>query len=164
MAHDHFHLSNQKDNDHLECAYCKKKIKKQKLSRHENACVLNPKHIRYCPVCNGVINNKKSTTCSIACSNTYFRSGENHPRWNGSSYRVTCFLHHNKKCIICGEDKVVEVHHLDGDKTNNNPENLIPLCPTHHRYWHSKYRSLIEDQVNEYIKNFRRKDGEKEKT
>ena len=30
------------------------------------------------------------------------------------------------------------------------------MCPTHHRYWHSNYRYLIEDKVKEFIENFNR--------
>lgn len=97
----------------------------------------------------------KSVTCSHACANTYFRTGESHPNWKQSSYRTTCFLNHEKRCVVCGEDKIVEVHHLDEDKLNNLPENLIPLCPTHHQYWHSRFRYLIEDKVLGYIKHWK---------
>jgi predicted restriction endonuclease len=27
----------------------------------------------------------------------------------------------------------LEVHHIDGDKTNNDARNLVPLCREHHR-------------------------------
>lgn len=46
--------------------------------------------------------------------------------------------------------KIVEVHHYDGDRNNNELSNLIPLCPTHHRYWHSKHRSEIKDLVDNF--------------
>jgi hypothetical protein len=51
----------------------------------------------------------------------------------------------NKPCI----------NHVDGNKKNNNPENLIPLCPTHHMYWHSRYRQEVKPLIDEYIKNFK---------
>ena len=113
-----------------------------------------------CPVCGTMFKaksehkDKQQTTCSRSCANTYFRSGQNHPRWKKDAYRTTCFLYHEKKCVVCGEDKIVEVHHLDGDKTHNEPTNLVPLCPTHHRYWHSKYKYLIEAIVLSYIQEF----------
>ena len=78
----------------------------------------------------------------------------NNPNWKENSYRTTCFHFHKKECIVCGENKIVEVHHLDENNKNNSPNNLIPLCPTHHKYLHSNYRYLIEDKVNEYIKDF----------
>lgn len=107
-----------------------------------------------CPVCGKQKRNLSSKTCSYACSNTYFRTGADNGNFKNNNYRTVCFSNHDKRCIICGEDKIVEVHHLDGKKTNNNPNNLIPLCPTHHQYWHSRYKSLIEDKVYEYAKSF----------
>jgi hypothetical protein len=52
------------------------------------------------------------------------------------------------------EDKIVDVHHLDENRDNNDIYNLIPLCPTHHRYWHSTYKNEIENKVYSYIKDF----------
>ena len=99
----------------------------------------------------------EKTTCSHSCSNTYFRSGKNSPTYKTDEevgYRTLCFRYHKKECIICKEDKIVEVHHLDENRENNKIDNLVPLCPTHHKYLHSNYRYLIEDKVNEYIKDF----------
>jgi hypothetical protein len=84
---------------------------------------------KICPVCKIEFTlthlspgRKEKTTCSAGCANTYFRSGENNPNWKASYYRTTCFLYHEKKCIICGEINIVHAHHFDGDKTNNSPE------------------------------------------
>lgn len=118
-----------------------------------------------CPVCGIEFETKlnhprEKTTCSHACSNTYFRSGENngmfeHTRKKGlfgsAHYRTICFMHHKKECVVCGEDKIVEVHHMDENKSNTDPRNLVPLCSTHHRYWHSRYRKLIKDKVMNYV-------------
>jgi hypothetical protein len=29
------------------------------------------------------------------------------------------------------------------------------LCPTHHQYWHSRYKEEIEDKIYNYIKEFK---------
>lgn len=42
------------------------------------------------------------------------------------------------KCIICGFDKIVDIHHLDHDHKNNSSDNLTGLCPNHHKMLHSK--------------------------
>ena len=55
---------------------------------------------------------------------------------------------------MCDEDKIVAVHHMNEDHSDNRPENLVPLCPTHHAYWHSKWRYLIEDKVRAYQEHF----------
>lgn len=115
---------------------------------------------RSCPVCSKTFKaimggaKKPQETCSRSCANTYFRSAANHPNWKQASYRSTCFLYHGKKCIICEENRLVEVHHLNENRADNNPENLVPLCPTHHQYWHSRYRSEVEPAIRAYISVF----------
>lgn len=135
----------------VECKYCNKSIVQGNIERHENSCIQNPKYKKTCPVCNKEFFTKDdATTCSYSCSNTFFRTGSNHGNWKTSTYRTTCFEHHEKKCVVCGEERIVEVHHYDEDKTNNDPENLVPLCPTHHQYWHSRFRDLVQKQVDAY--------------
>ena len=41
-------------------------------------------------------------------------------------------------CIICGWKKSLDIHHIDQDKNNSSIENLLPLCPNHHKALHSK--------------------------
>lgn len=117
-----------------------------------------PKQVfdKTCPVCNVEFSTKykKQITCGYSCSNTYFRSGLDNPNWKGTDYRAVCFLHHEKKCVICGEEKIVGVHHYDYNNKNNDPGNLIPMCPTHHQYVHSRYKDKVIDKVNEYRDNW----------
>ena len=137
------------------CQYCENKFAKGNVKKHELSCYLNPLKLKLCIVCNKPIKNYKfNTTCSYSCSNTYFRSGPDHGNWKEDAYRSTCFNFHKKKCVVCGESNIVTVHHMDENNKNNKPENLIPLCPTHHQYWHSRYKSLVEEQINFYIKNW----------
>lgn len=42
-----------------------------------------------------------------------------------------------ERCIICGFDKIADLHHLDENKNNNSKENLIGLCPNHHQMVHN---------------------------
>ncbi len=37
----------------------------------------------------------------------------------------------NYRCAICGSDNP-HLHHIDENPSNNEIENLIPLCPNHH--------------------------------
>lgn len=138
-------------------------IKRFNIStNHFERCNINrvyPLVKKECPICKEIFtvgkgSPKEKTTCSYGCSNTYFRSNISNPNWKESSYRTTCFHHHPKKCVICDEDKIVEVHHSDGNNQNNTPENLIPLCPTHHKYYHSRYKKEVEPQIKVYIKKF----------
>jgi hypothetical protein len=112
---------------------------------------------KICPVCNIKFRpgTKKQTTCSYSCANTHFRSGENNPNFkhggDQEEYRRICFAKYPRKCIVCGEVNIVAVHHYDEDHSNNCINNLVPLCPTHHTYMHSKFKYLIEDIVKEWI-------------
>jgi hypothetical protein len=131
------------------------------IKRHEGACKSNPKNIRICPVC-GCNYSKKTKTCSYACSNTYFR----HNRVGGAfykdddnlkdrgKYRDICFRYHPKKCVVCGEFKILAVHHINNNHDDNNPVNLVPLCPTHHVYVHSKYKEEVQPIIDKYIQTF----------
>lgn len=144
------------------CVFCGRKCTLSNINKHERKCESNPNAIKpirplkECPNCKKM-HSKEGITCSYACSNSHFRSGENNPNWKNTSYRSTCFLHHEKKCIVCGEEKIVAVHHMDENRKNNNPSNLVPLCPTHHQYIHSRYRDEVLPIVEEYMKNFKEK-------
>lgn len=114
---------------------------------------------KICPVCTNkfetVINHRdEKITCSHSCANTFFRSGRNNPNWKDDRYTTTCWEYHKKECIICGENKIVTVHHYDENHNNNSPDNLVPLCPTHHQYVHSRFRDLVIDQIEIYLYNF----------
>jgi len=53
-----------------------------------------------------------------------------------------------QKCVICGFDKVVDLHHLDESKKNTSETNLIGLCPNHHRMLHDfRYKESITNEL-----------------
>jgi len=140
---------------------------KQKL----NQCELTLKHnqlvypwiTKTCPACGDEFKTQKGApkekvVCSPGCANTHFRSGPDHPNWktHGSegAIRSTCFHYHKKKCIICDESNIVAVHHYDHNRTNNEPSNLIPMCPTHHQYHHSNFKEMVDTQIDAYRKSW----------
>lgn len=146
-------------NSKISCIYCKKETTKGNIKKHEQHCFLNPENISYCKNCSEPIKNYRSSkgTCSRSCANTFFRSGIENGNWSGTRYQTLCFTEHKKECIVCGEDKIVAVHHYNEDHDDNRIENLIPLCPTHHQYVHSKYKNLVIDKINKYIEDFKNK-------
>lgn len=144
------HKGREVANSKVQCSYCDKATNVANIKRHETACRKNPKNLKECPVCKSR-HAKKGVTCSYSCSNTHFRSGKKNPNWSESSYRSTCFEKHGKKCIVCGEEKIVAVHHINEDHHDNRVENLVPLCPTHHQYVHSRYREEIQPIIDQYI-------------
>lgn len=116
---------------------------------------------RICPNCGKEFffykrkDKKEQITCSVGCYNSQYRTRENNPNYLGTNYQQICFDYHEKKCVICGEQKIVTVHHYDENNKNNSPENLVPLCPTHHQYVHSIYCLEVITQIKEYLDNWK---------
>ena len=118
--------------------------------------------VKICPVCDTEFetlegHSREKTVCSHSCSNVFFRSGKKNGNFKhghtrrGSKYRSICFDHYPYKCALCNWKKTVEVHHIDGNNKNNSIENLIPLCPNHHRLTvMNKYKEEIEQKIQEF--------------
>lgn len=138
-----------------DCSYCGIGISLTNFKKHENHCKSNPKVIekkgKNCPVCDTFFISE-SVTCSYSCSNTHFNHLRNKPE-TYNNYRTICFKYHKKECVICKENKIVAVHHMNEDHEDNRPENLIPLCPTHHQYVHSRYKDDVLSLIENYIEN-----------
>jgi len=71
-------------------------------------------------------------------------TGKKCSNWNGGikSYRKKVFEIKERKCEICGYNKVpqiIEVHHLDKNRKNNSHKNLLAVCPTCHKAIHRGY-------------------------
>jgi len=47
------------------------------------------------------------------------------------SVRRSVLKEFNHRCAICGGDNP-QIHHIDENPANNDPQNLLPLCPNHH--------------------------------
>lgn len=135
------------------CMYCSRGISLGNIAKHERSCIKNPGNAKICPACSKPFFSS-STTCSHSCSNRYFRSGSNHPNWKADNYKNMCWEHHGKKCLVCDEEKIVTVHHVNEDHNDNRPENVVPLCPTHHHYVHSRYRNEVQPIIDNYLTNF----------
>ena len=57
-----------------------------------------------------------------------------------------------KQCLLCNFDKAVELHHVDDNHSNNSPENMVGLCPNHHKMIHLiKYRDFLKDVVEKLM-------------
>jgi hypothetical protein len=104
----------------LQCSNCGISIYKTNaiINRNTSGCL-------YC-----------SQSCSTAANNKKHRIGSKNPNWVGgqASYRLAAFRCYTQQCAICEYDVVeaLQVHHIDGNRKNNDFNNLIVLCPTHH--------------------------------
>lgn len=82
---------------------------------------------------------REQVVCSRACSNTYFRSGENNGNWlGGVNYRKKAFDFYGTDCCKCGYNNIdaLEVHHKDKNRENNDLSNLEVLCANCHTLTH----------------------------
>lgn len=140
------------------CRHCDKKLAPAGKTIHERSCYMNPKNLKLCPVCNKpIINFKENVTCGVHCAKIHFKEiYRKSYNKRMSSYKTICFHYHEKKCVVCGETKIIAAHHFDGNRKNNSPDNLVPLCPTHHAYWHSSFKYLILDKVKKYVRKFKK--------
>ena len=106
----------------------------------------------YCKNCGKKLEKTQKIFCSCECQRDY-EYKEFIKRWkNGeeqgvkgnasiSNYIKRYMLEKtNCSCEICGcnwinpksGNPIVEIHHIDGDYSNNKEENLQVLCPNHH--------------------------------
>lgn len=77
--------------------------------------------------------------CSRSCSISHRNKtivGDKHHNYKGANYRKNAMSTNETKCVVCGWDddiRILEVHHKDENRLNNDIDNLVILCPTCHR-------------------------------
>lgn len=112
--------------------------------------------IKECPVCKSSFetllgSKSEKTVCSRKCSNTFFRSKENHPNWKeDEGTKLWAELKRIRDCENCSyseHPEILEIHHIDRNNKNNKIENLKVLCPNCHAIEHynsrdGKYHNL----------------------
>lgn len=91
-----------------------------------------------CKRCERTIKVHAKGLCA-GCYNFVFRSVQNKAWTFYKKYGLPASQYRKitKCCIICGFEHAVDLHHVDLNKQNNEPGNLVGLCPNHHRMIHS---------------------------
>lgn len=117
--------------------------------------------MKYCLNCGKELLDYQSKYCSSNCQQEYqyqekikqWKSGTFNGRSGkyglSKSVRKYMLLKANNRCELCGWNKInsytgktpLEIHHIDGDYTNNTEENLQVLCPNCHSLT-GTYKSL----------------------
>ena len=119
--------------------FCSKACK-PKLSQLAEKC---------CPQCETLFQPTSSRTqyCSRTCANRAHAArmlGNGNPHFkDGTSYSLwfksmrPLIIQRDKVCAVCNQWVLRSpIHHMDEDPTNNGPDNLILMCPTHHAIHH----------------------------
>lgn len=94
---------------------------------------------RRCLVCETVFETRTSSVRKY-CSDECRFNALNLPRYIG-------YMHHKKECWFCGNKNKLHIHHVSGDRGNNHPANLIPLCSRCHQRVHSLIRNFKKHQA-----------------
>lgn len=106
------------------CKYCGKKLERKRFNKRLEDF--------------GVFKNRKY--CNRNCMRMAMLKIGNHNQTYRDAHQTAVNIMNaqgkDKKCLICGSTKNVDVHHNDGDYTNNNLENLIHLCRSCHMKSH----------------------------
>jgi hypothetical protein len=106
-----------------------------------------------CPKCNRQLPLHAKGLCG-GCYNTTFHleNAKDHNYRKYHNIEPELYRKITKSCLICGFDKVVDLHHLDKNRKNNSETNLIGLCPNHHHMLHNlKYRDEITRKIQEKL-------------
>ncbi len=142
------------------CLNCGKSLpyekRQNKFCNHSCNAIYNNskrrKKINYCKNCGKELKSTQQTFCCNDCQKEQYYK-EYIEKWksgieNGlkGEYGISNYirryltLKYNNSCQLCGWNKEnlfthkvpLEVHHIDGDYTNNSEENLQLLCPNCH--------------------------------
>ena len=106
--------------------------------------------IRYCEFCGKMYHRKRDRSgrledlgkfhrrrfCSVSCS-----ASRRRPRAVTQARRVAQ-RHNAGRCEACTAVLETLVHHVDGDPSNNAPDNRQTLCLYCHSFWHAMLRRV----------------------
>jgi hypothetical protein len=120
-----------------------------------------------CPLCNKVfqknMNNSKDlkrVTCSHDCANKYFawkQGAKNYKHGEAPSTYISKINKYYKSnnitpsCVVCNCTDILDVHHIDEDRSNNSIDNLVYLCPNHHSLLHRNKSDLVFNKIIEHL-------------
>lgn len=158
--------------------FCNQSCSASYNNHKRNKQVINVQERHNCLNCGKELKNAQLTYCSIECQNEY-KKNNYIERWkigkeNGQSgvggvstiIRRYLFEKYNNTCQLCGwgqknkyTNKVpLQIHHIDGDCTNNKEDNLQLLCPNCHSLTETyggngKHKSKRIDRRKKYFQD-----------
>lgn len=131
-------LENKSTKAEVRCAYCGKVFMKS-LSKLENS----KSGLYFC------CREHKDLAQRIESGEDFVEIRPSH--YNiGANYRQKALREKPNKCFVCGWNEdidILEVHHIDEDRTHNQLENLMILCPICHRKLTSHKYKLVDNKI-----------------
>lgn len=90
---------------------------------------------------------KEKYFCSRSCANSTGGNAKAE-KYGLTQYTTIARKYYKEQCAVCGITDILDVHHIDEDRTNFHPSNLIFLCPNDHYRLHrnkdTKVLKIIE--------------------
>lgn len=111
------------------CEYCGKKLERKRLPNGD---------LEY------LIHFNRRKFCDRLCMAKAFdeRPVKDNPQWTTAHYHARKIVPAGS-CERCGSPNASDVHHKDGDWTNNNPDNLERLCRSCHNLEHRRRKPCV---------------------
>ncbi len=78
---------------------------------------------------------KEKYFCSRVCANSVGGKAKAE-KYGLTQYRTIAAKFHKEECVVCGVTDILDVHHLDENRENNDASNLVFLCPNDHYRLH----------------------------
>ena len=156
-------MTEYKRNPNTSCIVCYKPIYKRKVEIERNkgrvfcsmACYgLACRKERPCVICGKpILASANKKTCSRACANKHrigIKYKLNRPKDKVKSYqglKIRLLKQRGKKCERCGYSKyeILQVHHKDKNRSNNELNNLELICPNCHFEEHYLEKSWLRN-------------------
>ena len=127
--------------------FCSRKCVGASSARTANAPRIAKRIELICANCNKTYKKppyqaKRSKFCSRSCKGSYQckdQDGESNFNYKNGirGYRDRAYAVHKAECKLCGAKERLHIHHIDGDRTHNEVDNLIPLCEPCHFKTHT---------------------------
>lgn len=78
---------------------------------------------------------KEEYFCSRSCANSIGGKAKAE-KYGVTGYGVIAERYYKRQCAVCGVEDILDVHHIDENRENCHPSNLIFLCPNDHYRLH----------------------------
>lgn len=87
--------------------------------------------------------------------------GEKNHQWSNykAEYSYTRIIREMKECHFCGATKNLCRHHIDKNRSNNTPENLVVVCRSCHAKLHNLENNFISRSKTSLIQGKSEKDN-----
>lgn len=105
------------------CKYCGKPMERKRLSNGE---------------LQAWIHYNRQVYCDRECMKKAFREKPRKAKSWAGIHKIARGVKQKTSCELCSSTKNLDIHHIDGDPSNNSPENLQCLCRSCHIRVHRK--------------------------